>query len=107
MHSIEAVVFLDDAQHVEAADAGQADVEQDQVDVLALEERQRRLAARHRQDAVVALEDRGQRIAHPLIVVADQDGLGGPGHGRVGEADCSAFFQLASRSPLSPCGLRL
>ena len=73
----EAVVLLDDAQDVEAADAGQPDVEQDQVDVLVFEQRQRRLAARHRQDAVVALEDGGDRVPHPLIVVADQDGLRG------------------------------
>ena len=57
----EAVVLLDDAQHVEAADAGQADVEQDQVDVLVLQQR----AAPPRRstrvsDAVVALEDRGR-----------------------------------------------
>ena len=56
----EAVVLLDDAQHVEAADARQPDVEQDQVDVLLLQQRQRRFAARHRQDAVVALEDRAR-----------------------------------------------
>ena len=42
----EAVVFLDDAEDLEAADAGQADVEQHQVDVLAVEDGQRRLAAR-------------------------------------------------------------
>ena len=75
----EAVVLLDDPQHVEAADPRQPDVEEDQVDVLLFQQRQRGLAARDRQDAVVALEDRADRVAHPLIVVADQDGLRG-GH---------------------------
>ena len=73
MHSIEAVVLLDDAQDVEAADARQTDVEQDEIDVLLLQQRQRRLAARHRQHAIIPLEDGGDRVAHPLIVVADQD----------------------------------
>ena len=41
----QAVVLLDDPQHLEAADARQADVEQDQVDVLAVEDGQRRFAA--------------------------------------------------------------
>ena len=78
----EAVVLLDDPQHVEAADARQPHVQQEQVDVLVLQQAQRRLAARHAQDLVVPLQDRGQRIAHALIVVADQDGLGGPVHRR-------------------------
>ncbi len=71
----EAVVLLDDPQHVEAADAGQAHVEQDQVDVFLAQEHEGGLAARHRQHAVIPLQDRRQRVAHPLVVVADQDGL--------------------------------
>ena len=70
----EAVVLLDDAEHFEAADAGQADVEQHEVDVFAVEHGQRRLAARDPQHAVLALEDRGQRVPHPLVVVDDEDG---------------------------------
>ena len=58
----EAVVLLDDAQDVEAADAWQADVEEHHVDFLLPQQRQRRLAARDRQDAVVAPEDRGDRL---------------------------------------------
>jgi hypothetical protein len=77
----ERVVLLDDAEHVEAADPGQADVLQDEIDVLVLHQRQRRLAARHRQHAVIALEDGGERVAHALIVVADQDGFRRAGHG--------------------------
>ena len=49
----QAVVLLDDPQHVEAADAREPDVEQDQIDVFLLEQRQRGLAAGDRQDAVV------------------------------------------------------
>ena len=45
----EAVVLLDDPQHVEAADARQADVLQDEVDVLVLQQPQGCLAARHAQ----------------------------------------------------------
>ena len=41
----QAVVLLDDPQHLEAADAGQPDVEQDEVDVLPVEDGQRRFAA--------------------------------------------------------------
>ena len=48
------------------------------IDFLVLEQRQRGLAARDRQDAVVAPEDRGNRVAHPQVVVADQDGLAWP-----------------------------
>ena len=43
MHLDQAVVLLDDAQHFEAADAGQPDVEQNEVDVLLIEERAARL----------------------------------------------------------------
>ena len=81
MHFDQAVVLLDDAQHFEAADAGQADVEQHEVDVLAVEDRQRGFAARDAQHAVLALEDRGQRVAHPLVVVDDEDGLRLVAHG--------------------------
>ena len=88
----EVVVLLDDAQDVEAADAGQTDVEQDQVDVLVFEEAERGLAARDGEDVVVPLEDGGDRVPHPLIVVADENRLSarhggwivafsrGPGH---------------------------
>ena len=47
-----------------------------QVDVFAVEDRERRFAARHPQHAILALEDRGQRVAHPFVVVDDQDGFG-------------------------------
>ena len=82
----QAVVLLDDAQHFEAADAGQADVEQDEVDVFAVEDGKRRFAAHHPQHAELALEDRGQRVPHPLVVVDDQDGLLFLAHGARGKA---------------------
>ena len=72
----QAVVLLDDPQDLEAADAGQPDVEQDQVDVFAIEDGQRRFAARDPQHAVFPLQDRGQRVPHPLVVVDDENGLG-------------------------------
>ncbi len=77
----QAVVLLDDAQDVEAADAGQADILQHDVDFLLAEHGERGLAARHRQDPVVAPEDGRDRLAHPLIVVANQDGFRGRRHG--------------------------
>ena len=69
----QAEVLLDDPQHFEAADAGQADVEHHQIDVLAVEDRQRRLAARHAEHPVITLQDCGQRVPHPFIVVDDED----------------------------------
>ncbi len=76
----QAVVLLDDAKDVEAADAWQADVLQHHVDFLLAEERQRGFAARNRQDPIVPSEDRRDRVAHALIVVADQDGFRGRRH---------------------------
>jgi hypothetical protein len=89
----ETVVFLDDPEHVEPADARQADVEEDQVDILVFQQRQCRLAARDGQHVVIAFEDRDNGVAHALVVVADQDRLGGCHCGPA--SDCSAF-------PLSP-----
>jgi hypothetical protein len=71
----EVVVLLDDAQDVEAADPREPDVEQDQVDVFVLEQAERGLAARNREHVVVALQDCRDRVAHPLIVVTDENGL--------------------------------
>ena len=69
------VVLPDDPQHVEAADAGQPHVEQDQVDVVFAQPDERGLAARHRQNAIVPFQDRRQRLPHRLVFVADQDRL--------------------------------
>ena len=76
----EAVVFLDDPQDFEAADAGKPDVEQDEIDVFAIEDRQRRFAARHAQHAVFAFEDCRERVPHPLVVVDDEDRFGFGAH---------------------------
>jgi hypothetical protein len=72
-HLDEAVVLLDDFQHLEAVDPRQLDVEQDDIDVFAVEHSERSLAARDPQHAVLALENRGQRVANPFIVVDDED----------------------------------
>src|SRR6185312_11759769 len=53
----EAVILLDDPQHFEAADSRQPDVQQHQVDIFAIEDRQRRLAATDAQYAILPLQD--------------------------------------------------
>ena len=71
----EAVVLLDDAQNVEAADARQPHVEQHQIDVFAVQNRERGFAGRCAQHSIVAPENRIQRVTHPLVVVDDEDRL--------------------------------
>ena len=86
MHFDEAVVFLDDPEDVEAADARQPDVEQHQVDVLLLAGSCRAASPlADRQHAEVAPEDRRQRLPHALVVVDDQHGLAA---GVIGMARC-------------------
>ena len=72
----QAVVLFDDAQHFEAADARQPDIEQNQVDVFAIENGKGRFAAGDPQHAIIALEDGGERVPHPLVIIDDEDGLG-------------------------------
>ena len=74
-HFDEAVVFLDDAEDFETADPRKAHVEQNQVDVFTVENRQRGFAAGDPQHAILALENRRQRVAHTLIVVDNEDRL--------------------------------
>ena len=74
-HFDETVVFLHDAQHVEAVDARQPHVEQHQVHVFAIQNRERGFAACRAQHAVIAPENGVQRVPHPLVVVDDEDGL--------------------------------
>ena len=76
----QAVVLLDDAEDVEAADAGQANVLQHHVDFLLAERREGGLAARHGQNPIVSPEDGRNRVPHALIVVADQDRFHGRCH---------------------------
>jgi hypothetical protein len=78
----ERVILLDDAEDLEAADAGQPDVEQHEVDVLFPQQRQRGFPARRGQDAVVGFEDRREDLPHPLVVVDDEDRLGLGAHDR-------------------------
>src|SRR5580765_1891752 len=75
-HFDQAVIFLDDPEHLETADTGEAHVEEDEIDVFAREHRQRGFSARHAQNAVLTLENGRQRVPHPLIVVDDEDGFG-------------------------------
>ena len=72
----QALRLLDLPQHLEAADARHPDVEQHHVHVLAVEDGQPALARRRAQHAVLAAQDRRQRVAHPLVVVDDEDCLG-------------------------------
>ena len=76
----QAIVFLDDAKHFEAADAGQPHVEQHQIDVFAIQNRERGLAARYAQDAVLTLQNGRECVAHPLVVVDDEDRFWLMGH---------------------------
>ncbi len=95
----QAVVLFDDPQHFEAADARQPDVEQHQIDVFAIQDRERGLAARYPQHAVLALEDRREGVAHPLIVVDDEHRLRFMRHlGEKTEVLSQAVDTVASRS---------
>ena len=69
------IVLADDLQHLESADAGQADVEEHQVDVFLFEDLQGELARRGAEHTVVAPQHRGERLPHSLIVVNDEDRL--------------------------------
>ena len=71
----ERVVLPDDAQDLEAADPRQAHVEQNQIDVFAIQDREGGFATGHAEHVVVTLQDRRQRVAHALVVVDDEDGF--------------------------------
>ena len=74
------VVFLRDLQDLEAADARQPYVEQHQVDLFLFHHLQGGLARGGPQHAVLALQESGQRVAHTLVVIDDEDGLPAFGH---------------------------
>ena len=88
----QALRLLDLLEHLEAADARHPDVEQHDVHVLAIENRQPALAGRRAQHPVVAAQDRRQGVAHALVVVDDEDGFGAWGQR-------SRPFRRASRIP--------
>ena len=69
------VVLLDDLEDLEAADAGQVRVEDHQVDVLLLHHLERAFAGAGAKDAQIAAQRAGERLAHHLVVVDDQQGL--------------------------------
>ena len=75
------VVLLDDPEDFEAADAGQPDVEQHEIDVFTMQDGQGRLPARDAQHAILALEDSGEGVPHTLVVVDNEDGFGLLVHG--------------------------
>lgn len=81
-HLDEGVVLLDDPEDFEAADPRQADIEQHELDVLLFHDLESRLARGCAEHAVIAPQDRVQRIPHPLVVVDDEDGLPAFGHTR-------------------------
>jgi len=99
-HLDQAVVLFDDAQHLEAADPGQPHVEQHQVDVFAVQNRQGSFAARDPQDAILTLENRRQGVAHAFVVVDDQHGFRLMTHAIGGRTPvlCQAVDTVASRS---------
>ena len=74
------VVLLGDVQDVEPADAGQVQVEEHHVHVLALHQLDRRFAGRGAQHPVVAPQRGHQRLAGSLVLVDDEDGLSQLGH---------------------------
>ena len=65
----EAVVLSDDGEQLQTADAGQPNVQENQVHVLPLEDGEPLLAGRRRQDTIMALQDRRQRVPHPFVVI--------------------------------------
>jgi len=81
-HFDQAVIFFDNAQHVEAVDARQTDVEEHQVDVFAIQDGKRGLARRRAQHAIIPPEDGVQRVTHPLVIVDDEDRFRLGIHGR-------------------------
>jgi hypothetical protein len=75
-HDLEhGVLLFGDAQEVEPTHAGQADVEEHEIDVALAQDVEAGLGRRDRLHGVVALEDRFERIAHPLVVIDDEQGL--------------------------------
>ena len=88
----QALRLLDVAEHLEAADARHPDVEQHHVHVLAVENGQPGLARRRAQHAVLAPQDRRQRVAHALVIVDDEDCLGARSHR-------SRPFRMRPRNP--------
>jgi hypothetical protein len=72
-HLDEAVVLADNGQQFQTAAAGQADVQQNQVDVLPLEDGKPLLACCGRKDEVLTLQDRRQRVPHPFVVIDDEN----------------------------------
>jgi hypothetical protein len=101
-------VLARDAERLEPADARLIDVEQHGIDFLACEHRERRLAARRPQDAVVGLERRGDRLA-PAVILVDDEHRAGTGHLEailVRSAKCKVeVTHPRTPEPMHPCTL--
>ena len=69
------VVFSNDAQDFKTADAREPDVEQHEVHVLPVEDGQGRLTSGNLEYAVIAFQDGGECVPHPLVVIDDEDRL--------------------------------
>ena len=74
------VVLLDDLEDVETTDAREVDVEEHQIDVLFSHHQEAGLAGRRPKHPVIPPQHGGQRLAHPLVVVNDEDGFLPIGH---------------------------
>src|SRR5262249_28034784 len=74
-HFDEAVVLFDNAEDLKAADSRQPHVEENQIHVVAYEDAERCFTALRAQHPVLALQNRCEGVAHPLVVVDDEDGL--------------------------------
>lgn len=79
-HFDQAEVLLNNPEDLEPADAGKADVQEDEIDVFLVENGKRGFARCHAQDPVFPLQDGGQRVPHALVVVDDENGLRFVGH---------------------------
>ena len=69
------IVLLRDLEDLEAADAGQVRVEDHEVDVFLLHHLESALAGGGAKDAKIAAQESGERLAHRLVVVDDEQGL--------------------------------
>ena len=74
------IVLPDDLEHLEAADAGEAHVEEHDIDVLLVHHLETGLTRRRPQHAIIPLQDGGQRFAHPLVIVDNEHGFPAFGH---------------------------
>jgi hypothetical protein len=90
----ETVVLPDDLQDLEAADARQRDVEQDDINLVLVQHTEGCFAGRDPEHPKLALQDRSQRIPHALVVIDDEDGSSASGHRKAWSGDCRRRLTL-------------